>query len=46
MKKKNTKTKRKQKNKQEAQPIKVCLMSINSYLDSYLTALDSVNARR
>ena len=46
MKRKTTKSKRKVNTKQNVQPVKQCLMSVNSYLSSYLNALDAVSARR
>lgn len=46
MKKNMEKMERKARRKEPAQPVKRCLMSLNSYLNSYLTALDSAGIRR
>lgn len=46
MKKNTTAVKRSRKSKQSTQPVRQCVASLNAYLDSYITALEAVSARR
>ena len=46
MKKNATAQKSTRKSKQSAQPFRMCVASLNAYLNSYITALEATSARR
>lgn len=46
MKKDTEKTKAKKSARQTTQPVSLCLKSLNSYLNSYLSALETTSVHR